>query len=147
MDNFGEVIYILIFAIIIIKGLFDSIQKRAAKEETPLPSFDPEQTPQEPKALKELRKMFDIPDDKEEEEDNDHTLQETTANNSNLNDFLKDKQEEAVYYPEFPKVEKKKTQTKTKTQQQQNIREFVKLKDANDLKRAVIYSEILNRKF
>ncbi len=151
MDNFGEVIYILIFAIIIIKGLFDSFQKRTAQKEEPLPSFDPQQTPKEPNILRDLRKMLDAEDIKEEEEEEKkekgNPILITSTDNCNQNDCFEEEKADAVIHPNIRTVEKRIPKKEIKMQKQESIRELIKLKDTNDLKRAVIYSEILKRKY
>ena len=146
MDNFGELIYILIFATIIIKGLFDSFRKQASQEDAPLPSFDPKQNPKGQNVLQELKDMLNLPDENEEE-DKDNVLLETSTEDSIQNNFLEDNQERSINHLKLDKISVKPEKKEATTKNQQNIREFVKLKNINDLKRAVIYSEILNRKY
>ena len=130
MDNFGEVIfYIVILIAILFNGLLSIVKKNNDKDGDILPPFNPQQKKQ--RSRKKLILAYPDQDETEMIPDKIPSLQEVdpvpmNATNKNIAPAIK---------------------RKTITTNNKKILEMVPLRSNKDLKRAVIYSEILNRKF
>ena len=150
MDNFGEVIYIIIIIAFIAKGLLTAVKKALTQSpEEHLPPFNPQQKPQtispanrQPKSMQEnqpaekslLETIFGP------------EMQETVTLKPAKK--KKNKQKEKNIQPTYAKQkEDKQLADATETNSEDSLQNVVPFQDVDDLKRAVIYSEILNRKY
>lgn len=150
MDNFGEVIYIIIIIAFIAKGLLTAVKKALTQSpEEHLPPFNPQQKPQtispanrQPKSMQEnqpaekslLETIFGP------------EMQETVTLKPAKK--KKNKQKEKNIQPTYAKQkEDKQLADATETNSEDSLQNVASFQDIDDLKRAVIYSEILNRKY
>lgn len=126
MDN-GEFIYIIIIVAVVLKGIIDVVWKRTAKEAEVLPPFDSRQKPQ-PMAKQ-------APPKKNKEKKSAPAGQAPV-----FTETIPDTQ--PVTEINAPGIKEIKTPS-----EEPECPPLVQLQDTDDLKRAVIYSEILNRKY
>lgn len=150
MDNFGEVIYIIILIAFIAKGLLIAVKKALTQSpEEHLPPFNPQQKPQtispanrQPKSMQEnqpaekslLETIFGP------------EMQETVTLKPAKK--KKNKQKEKNIQPTYTKQkEDNQLADATETNSEDSLQNVASFQDIDDLKRAVIYSEILNRKY
>lgn len=150
MDNLGEVIYIIILIAFIAKGLLIAVKKALTQSpEEHLPPFNPQQKPQtispanrQPKSMQEnqpaekslLETIFGP------------EMQETVTLKPAKK--KKNKQKEKNIQPTYTKQkEDKQLADATETNSEDSLQNVASFQDIDDLKRAVIYSEILNRKY
>lgn len=126
MDN-GEFIYIIIIATIILKGIIDVVWKRTLKKAEVLPPFDPSQKPQ-PTAPQ-------VPPKKRKNKRPAPVEQVPVYTGTS-----------PVEQPSMEISAPGIKEVKSEPEETDNA-PLVQLQNADDLKRAVIYSEILNRKY
>lgn len=150
MDNFGEVIYIIILIAFIAKGLLSAVKKALTQSpEEHLPPFNPQQKPQtispadrQPKSMQEnqpaekslLETIFGP------------EIQETTPQKPTKK--KKNKQKTKNIQPTYSKQkEDNQLADTTEIGNEDSLPNMAPFQNVDDLKRAVIYSEILNRKY
>ena len=150
MDNLGEVIYIIILIAFIAKGLLSAVKKALTQSpEEHLPPFNPQQKPQTISPADRQSKSM------QENQPAEKSLLETI--------FGPEIQETTPQKPAKKKKNKQKTKniqpTYTKQKEDNQLADTTEIgnedslpnmapfQNADDLKRAVIYSEILNRKY
>ncbi len=150
MDNFGEVIYIIILIAFIAKGLLSAVKKALTQSpEEHLPPFNPQQKPQtispadrQPKSMQEnqpaekslLETIFGP------------EIQETVPQKPTKK--KKNKQKAKNIQPTYTKQkEDNQFADTTEIGNEDSLPNMAPFQNVDDLKRAVIYSEILNRKY
>lgn len=150
MDNFGEVIYIIILIAFIAKGLLSAVKKALTQSpEEHLPPFNPQQKPQtispanrQPKSMQESqpaeKSLLETSFGPEIQE----TIPQKTAQKK------KNKQKAKNTQPTYTKQkEDNRLADTTEIGSEDSLQNMPPFQNADDLKRAVIYSEILNRKY
>lgn len=150
MDNIGEVVYIIIILAFIAKGLLIAVKKALTQSpEEHLPPFNPQQKPQT--VSTENRQPKSMAERKPAEKSLIETIfgpeiQETVTPKPAKK--KKNKQKEKNIQPTYTKQkEDKQLANATETNSEDSLQNVASFQDIDDLKRAVIYSEILNRKY
>ena len=125
MDNLGEVIYIIILIAFIAKGLLSAVKKALTQSpEEHLPPFNPQQKPQT------ISPADRQPKSMQENQPAEKSLLETNIQPT----YSKQKEDNQLA-------------DTTEIGNEDSLPNMAPFQNADDLKRAVIYSEILNRKY
>lgn len=121
MDN-GGFIYVIIIVALVLKGVIDFIWKRSAKMDEVLPPFDPRQQPQSATPRGKKKKKNSTADN----------IPVSTVNEPAVQPVVE------ISAPSIQEIQTPSIKEEADNPVIQNVEE---------LKKAVIYSEILNRKY
>ena len=142
MDNFGEVIYIIILIAFIAKGLLSAVKKALTQSpEEHLPPFNPQQKPQT------ISPADRQPKSMQENQSAEKSLLETIFG-PEIQEIVPQKQKTKNIQPTYTKQkEDNQLADTTEIGNEDSLSNMAPFQNVDDLKRAVIYSEILNRKY
>lgn len=130
MEDSGVFIYILIFVAIALKGIMDVVWKKSAKSIDAMPPIDASAIPQEPEVpVTEKRHKRRNIEKKQKEQSYEQIV---THNKSDLEGLTSYGQKEI---------------STLNTDHTDTTNDLATINDIDDLKRAIIYSEIIGRKY